>query len=348
MSNNLNKKLLAEAFDALVSENDVKKAERLLKRHMDLAAKSSYALLEAADEDFEVSDMGDDFNNEITDEIGSDSEEKFTQAQNAVDELADKFPAEMTDEISAKFDDVRNVLDELKLAEDGEGEDLKEDGAVALEELRGEFEMAGELSDEVADLFDEISAAINGDEVSEDEDVADDEEFTSDEAENADDMIGEADEEGTEGAEPADAPVADTADGEEGSYEDVQRGEDEVIDDIKYTAEDLNALIDELEGIEGDEKEAVEESFTNIADPRKKMTSEEEGVKKNSSMNFGKLPGMKMDNKAGLAVDYTVSQGKAPSSKVKMSSYENKGVKSWHKQEKPANKAATSKSLLDK
>ena len=45
MSKNLDKKLLAEAFDALVQDNDVAKATRLFKRHWDLAAKSSYALL---------------------------------------------------------------------------------------------------------------------------------------------------------------------------------------------------------------------------------------------------------------------------------------------------------------
>ena len=90
MSKNLDKKLLAEAFDAIVNDNDVAKATRLFKRHWDLAARNSYALLESADEDFEINDMGDDFNNEIADEIGSDAEEGFNQVQVAIDELEDK------------------------------------------------------------------------------------------------------------------------------------------------------------------------------------------------------------------------------------------------------------------
>ena len=367
MSNNLNKKLLAEAFDALVQDNDVAKATRLFKRHWDLAAKSSYALLESADEDFEVSDMGDDFNNEVVDEMGSDSEEKFNQAQIAVDELEDKFPAEVTDEIKAKFDDVRNCIDELKLSEEGEDNGVAEDASVALEELRGEFEMAGELSDEVSDLFDEISKTISGEEDladadSDAEDVADDEDFDGAESDNADDMLGEADEsledefdvddedekteEGEQDVEDADADVDSDEDSDEDSYEDVQRDEDEVIDDIKYSAEDLAKLIDELEDIEKDEKDAVEEGFTKVADPRKKLSSEEEGVNKKGTMNFGKLPGMKLNAKAGINNAGAGSKGQAPSAKAKVCSTENKGAKSWHKAEKPANNPTAGKSMM--
>lgn len=362
MSNNLNKKLLAEAFDAIVNDNDVAKATRLFKRHWDLAAKSSYALLESADEDFEISDMGDDFNNEVADEIGTDSEEKFNQAQIAIDELEDKFPTEVTDEIRAKFDDVRNIIDEMKLAEEGEDDGLAEDASVALEELKGEFEMAGEMSDEVTDLFKEISDVINGEDNLADTDVADDDfesdDFGGDEAENADDMLGEADEsiesefdveetdDDSEESDDFELDDSEESDESDESYEDVQRGEDEVIEDIKYSAEDLAALIDELEGIESDEKEAVEESFTKVSDPRKKMTSEGEGVNKKGTMNFGKLPGLKLNAKAGLGTSSTVSKGTEPSSKAKVCSTENKGAKSWHKQEKPANKPASGKSMM--
>lgn len=355
MSNNLNKKLLAEAFDAIVNDNDVAKATRLFKRHWDLAAKSSYALLESADEDFEISDMGEDFNNEVVDEIGSDSEEKFNQAQIAVDELEDKFPTEVTDEIRAKFDDVRNIIDEMKLAEEDEADGLAQDAAVAIEELKGEFEMAGEMSDEVNDLFKEISDVINGEEDFADADVADEDaaDLGSEDDENADDMLGEADESmesefDVEDEEEKDSDEEFDAEDEESdeSYEDVQRDEDEVIEDIKYSAEDLAALIDELEGIESDEKEAVEESFTKVADPRKKMSSESEGVNKKGTMNFGKLPGLKLNAKAGLGTSASASKGTAPSSKAKVCSTENKGAKSWHKTEKPANKPSAGKSVM--
>ena len=357
MSKNLDKKLLAEAFDAIVNDNDVAKATRLFKRHWDLAAKNSYALLEAADEDFEISDMGDDFNNELADEIGSDSEEEFNQIQIAIDELEDKFPAEMSDDIRCKFDELRNIVDEMKLAEEGEDEGLAEDAAVALEDLKGEFDMAGEMSDEVNDLFDEISRGLQGGDVedSEEIDVADDDFDSEDESEEmVDEAEGseevdlefedESDEDSDEGSEGED--MDDSEDDSDQSYEEVQRGEDEVIDDIKYSADELVALIDELEGIEGDEKEAVEESWSKISDPRKKMTSEDEGVNKKGTMNFGKLPGLKLNAKAGLGTSSTNSKGKEPSAKAKVCPNENKGAKQWHKVEKPANKPAAGKSMM--
>lgn len=364
MSNNLNKKLLAEAFDAIVNDNDVAKSHRLFKRYWDLAAKNSYALLEAADEEFEISDMGDDFNNDMVDEIGSDAEEKFNQAQIAVDELEDKFPAEVTDEIKAKFDDVRNILDEMKLAEDEEADGLAEDASVALEDLKGEFEMAGEIDDEISDLFDEISAVVQGeddlaDAEMDEEDVAD-EDFESDE-EMSDDMVDEAvddmDDESSDESSDDELEIDDEGSDEdfdmddessEEDYDDVQKDEDELIDDIKMSAEDLAALIDELEAVEGNEKEAVDESWSKISDPRKKMTSEEEGINKKGTMNFGKLPGMKLNSKAGLGSTASVSKGQEPSAKVKMCPIENKGAKSWHKVEKPANKASSDKSLMGK
>ena len=136
---NLNKKLLAEAFDAYVNEGDIAKATRLFQRHWDLSAKNQYALLESEDEEFEVTDMGDDFNQDVAAEAGSDEEQKFEQLQIAVDELEDKYPAEMTDEVQAKFDDLRNKIDELKLAgEDDEVSD--EDATVIIEDLKADFE----------------------------------------------------------------------------------------------------------------------------------------------------------------------------------------------------------------
>ena len=41
MTNDLERKLLAEAFDALVNDNDIAKATRLFKRQWDLKAKKS-------------------------------------------------------------------------------------------------------------------------------------------------------------------------------------------------------------------------------------------------------------------------------------------------------------------
>lgn len=347
MSKNLDKKLLAEAFDAIVNDNDVAKATRLFKRHWDLAARNSYALLESADEDFEINDMGDDFNEEMADEIGSDAEEGFNQVQIAIDELEDKFPAEMSDEIKAKFDDLRNIVDEMKLAEGDEDEGLADDAAVALEDIKGEFEMAGELDDEINDLFDEISSGIQGDaDAEEDLDVADEDEVADDLSECGTSEIVEA-----EGDEPADDLDLEFEEGEaEGKGEaeaaEEEKSEDEVVDEIKYTAEDLLSLIDELEAAEGGEDEAVEEGWSKIADPRKKLTSEEEGVNKKGTMNFGKLRGMSLDKSAGLGVNNADSKGIAPSTKHKVENNENKGAKQWHKVEKPANKPAAGKSMM--
>ena len=348
MSKNLDKKLLAEAFDAIVNDNDVAKATRLFKRHWDLAARNSYALLESADEDFEINDMGDDFNEEMADEIGSDAEEGFNQVQIAIDELEDKFPAEMSDEIKAKFDDLRNIVDEMKLAEGDEDEGLAEDAAVALEDIKGEFEMAGEIDDEVNDLFDEISSGIQGDAAAEEDlDVADEDEAADDLAEGCKEVV-EADE---SLEEPTDDVDLEFEEGEENDEEPVEGGEDksqdEIVDDIKYTAEDLVALIDELEAAEGGESdEGLEEGWSKIADPRKKLTSEEEGVNKKGTMNFGKLRGMTLDKSAGLGVNNSDSKGTKPSDKHKTQNNDNKGAKQWHKVEKPANKPAAGKSMM--
>lgn len=351
MSKNLDKKLLAEAFDALINDGDAAKATRLFKRHWDLAARNSYALLESADEDFEIDDMGDDFNDEIANEIGSDAEEGFNQVQVAIDELEDKFPAEMSDDVKAKFDDLRNIVDEMKLAEGDEDEGLADDAAVALEDIKGEFEMAGEIDDEVNDLFDEISAGIQGDaSAEEDMDVADEEEAADDLAECGSTEIVEADE-GLE--EPSDDVDLEFEEGEENDEEPVEgdsdepKSQDEVVDEIKYTAEDLVALIDELEAADGEaSEEGLEEGWSKISDPRKKLTSEEEGVNKKGTMNFGKLRGMTLDKSAGLGVNHTDSKGTAPSTKHKTQNNDNKGAKQWHKVEKPANKPAAGKSMM--
>jgi len=298
--------------------------------------------------------MGDDFNNEIADEIGSDAEEGFNQVQLAIDELEDKFPAEMSDEVKAKFDDLRNIVDEMKLAEGDEDEGLAEDAAVALEDIKGEFEMAGDIDDEVSDLFDEISTGLQGDAAAEDEvDVADDDE----EEEAAEDLdecgsteIVEADE-GLEADEDAGVDLEfEGEENEEAPLDDEEpKSEDEIKDEIKYTAEDLVALIDELEAADDEpSEEGLEEGWSKIADPRKKLTSEEEGVNKKGTMNFGKLRGMTLDKSAGLGVNHTDSKGTAPSAKHKTENNDNKGAKQWHKVEKPANKPAAGKSMMGK
>ena len=362
---NLNKKLLAEAFDAYVNEGDIAKATRLFQRHWDLSAKNQYALLESEDEDFEVTDMGDDFNQDVAAEAGSDEEQKFEQLQIAVDELEDKFPAEMTEEVQAKFDDLRNKIDELKLAgEDDEVSD--EDATVIIEDLKADFEVAGEISDDVQALFDEISAGIQGEEADTEEiDVADEDE----EAAPADEEPVEeaADEEAPaeEGSEESDLDIdfdeEPKAEGEESEEAPVEsEGEDEsedldIIYDAKEKVDELLAKLDELEANEKAEegedveapaesdKEEVKEEWTKAKLPRNSLKNEEEGVKK-EGMKFGKATSIPV--RKGMGVSHTVSAGTSADKKVKVEKTENKGAKSWTKVAKPENKAKDGKSVL--
>ena len=213
---NLDKKLLSEAFNAYVSEGDITKATRLFQHHWNMKAKECFQLLESEDEDFEVTDMGDDFNQEIADEAGSDEEQKFEQLQISVDELEDKFPGEMTEEVQAKFDELRNKIDELKLADDDD-EVTSEDAAVAIEDLKADFEMAGDLAEDVEALFDEISAGIQGEKADEEVEVADEDE---------------------EAAEATEEPVEEAAGEEKDLYVDVS------FEDEPTKEEKLNNLSD--------------------------------------------------------------------------------------------------------
>ena len=365
MSKNLEKKLLAEALDALVNDNDIAKATRLMRRHLDLVAQSQYQLLESEDEDFEVTDMGDEFNSEVAAEAGSSEDEKFEEVQIAIDELEDKFPAEMSEDVESKFDELRNIVDELKLADEGD-EVSADDALVVLEDLRADFEMSGELSDEVSDLFDEISSGLQGDSEVEEIEADDDSEF-DDEEDDSEEVEDDDLEEGCHGKklEEADDTDVDLAmedeESEEPAVEDETDAEldadveeeapaddEELIFDIKSDAEELLAKIEELEAGEKSEEAPVEEGFEKVADPRKKMSAEGEGVEKKRTMNFGKLGGMTLKKGSDL-LNGKASKGTEPSKKAPVKDgYDNKGAKSWHKVEKPANKPASSKSLMGK
>ena len=335
MSKNLEKKLLAEAFDAIVNDNDIAKATRLFKRHWDLTAKTQYSLLESEDSEFEVSDMGDDFNEEIAADAGSEKEEKLEQALIAIDELEEKYAGEASDEVQGKFDELRNIVDEMKLAEDEEVS--LEDAAVIIEDLKADFEVAGVMDEEVADLFDEVESAIQGETDVEEIDVADDEsEFDA------------MDEEPVEEAEMPDVEFEEGEEADEEPVEDEFADEEPVEEeaDLEEIKDDVEDLLAKLEEMSEDSEETIEEGWSNIADPRKKMTSEEEGVNKKGTMNFGKLRGLTLDKKAGLGTSASDSKGTSADKKAKVQSIENKGAKSWHKVEKPANKPADGKSLM--
>lgn len=353
MSKNLERKLLAEAFDAIVNDNDMARATRLFKRHWDLTAKSQYALLESEDSDFDITDMGEDLNSEIAADAGSDEDERFEQLGNAIDELESKYRGENSDEIMSKLDELRNIADEMKM-DDGEGEVSVDDALVTLEDLRGDFEAAESMDDEVSDLFDEIESRFKGDEgVEDDSDVADDDSEMADEK-PTEEPVDEADEnmpdvQFDEDEVPSEEPMKDE-NADEKPVEDEADDKDEE-DDVEELAldvkDDIDALLAELDiDSDDDDKVSVEEGWSNIAEPRKKMTSEVEGINKKGTMNFGKLRGMTLDKSAGLGTSNTDSKGISADKKAKVCPTENKGAKQWHKTEKPANKPTSSKSMM--
>jgi len=359
MSKNLEKKLLAEAFDALVNDNDIAKATRLMKRHLNLAAQAQYQLLESEDEDFEVTDMGDDFNNEVASEAGSEDDEKFEQIQIAIDELEDKFPAEMTEEVESKFDELRNIVDELKLADEGD-EVSVEDANVIIEDLKADFEMSGEISDEVNDLFDEISSGLQGDAGVEEIDVEDDDSEFDVEDDSEEDDLEECGDKKLEESDDTDVDLAmEDEESDEEALEDVtdsdvdadfeddmgESDEGDLVYDIKSDAEELLAKIEELEA--KDDGDEVTESFEKVADPRKKLSSESEGVEKKRTMNFGKLSGMSL-KKGSDIMNGKASKGTEPSKSAKSQPIAKDQKANWKKTEKPANKPASSKSLMGK
>lgn len=351
MTKELEKKLLAEAFDALVNDNDVAKATRLFRRQWDLKARNCYSLLESEDEDLGVTDMGDDFNNEIADDQVDELNDNCEQVLLAIDELEDKFPGEISDEVLAKLDDLRNVVDEIKLGDGEEDAASVDDALVIIEDLKNDYEMAGAEDEEISDLFDEISAKLQGDSDADVEeiDVADDDsdlDFGSEDEEKVDESEDIADELAADGEADVAAGEAEEAAADELADEEPVEAEGETVEVKEETYDDLMDILNRLES-EVDE-EPVEEGWSNIADPRKKMTSEEEGVNKKGTMNFGKLSGAKLDKKPRLGVASTDSKGESANKKAKVCSNENNGTKQWHKVEKPANKPAAGKSMMGK
>lgn len=347
MTNDLERKLLAEAFDALVNDNDIAKATRLFKRQWDLKAKNCYSLLEAEDESFEVSDMGDELNSEISNDEIDSRNEASDQTMVAIDELEEKYPGELPDDVRGKLDELRNIVDERKLSDGDDEEASSDDDALAIiEDLKADYEMAGAADDEeINDLFDEISSHFqDGSEVEEldveDDDSDSDFDFEEDvkvEEAEGDDLVSDLE---AEGEDEIEAGIEDEMDAHE-------MGEDSegTVEVSEETYDDLMDILNRLEAENGSE-DAIEEGWSNIADPRKKMTSEDEGVNKKGTMNFGKLSDMKLNKKPRLGVSSTDSKGESADKKVKVQSTENKGAKQWHKVEKPANKPAAGKSMM--
>ena len=281
----------------------------------------------------------------LSGDVIDDKNEQYDQVLVAIDELEDKFPGEMPDEVRGRLDELRNIVDELKLSDGEEGASI-DDAMVIIEDLRSDYEVAGADSDEINDLFDEIVSKLQGDSDIEEIDVEDDDsdldvetDVEVDEAEG-DDLASDLE---AEGEADINAGIEDEL--EAGDMESDSEAEDDTVEIKEETYDDLLDILNRLEAENGSD-DAIEEGWSNIPDPRKKMTSEEEGVNKKGTMNFGKLPDMKLNKKPRLGVSSTDSKGQSADKKPKVDSIENKGTKQWHKVEKPANKPAAGKSMM--
>ena len=160
-------KLLTESLEALLN-GDVETAKRKFGNYYDKLSRNAYKLTES--EDFE--DIADDAEAIVDDAIDAETEEdnSFDDILAAVSELEEKYPSEMTDELVARFDDLKNRIDDLRMCDEGEDcSDITSDALVALEDLKGDFVAVDGMSDEVIDLFNEIGDKLSGEDETPDE-----------------------------------------------------------------------------------------------------------------------------------------------------------------------------------
>lgn len=335
MANELiNRKLLEECIKA-ASEGKMDKAKRLFARNWHDSYVSNYKLMEAeAGSDEEI--ISDEFADEITSDFETESSNKYEEAQFAIDELEDKvdeyFEGDEAEDVKQKLDDARNDLSELSAASDivAEGEDCddceiaeKEDEArVVIEDIKADFEnKLGELPEDVKDVFDELDATFEpAEEEASEEEVVADEEAPVEECgdapvtEDVEDMDLEA---------PAEEkPAEEKADDEKFDDEELK----DLILDINDSADELQSKFEEITG----EKEQVDEEWTKLKVERNGCKNEEEGVKKDSSVNFSKIS--KLTSKPKMGVSHENSAGESARAKIKGNiGREQKGLKGYEK-----------------
>ena len=344
-------KLLTESLEALLN-GDVETAKRKFGNYYDKLSRNAYKLTES--EDFE--DIADDAEAIVDDAIDAETEEdnSFDDILAAVSELEEKYPSEMTDELVARFDDLKNRIDDLRMCDEGEDcSDITSDALVALEDLKGDFVAVDGMSDEVIDLFNEIGDKLSG------------EDETSDEIEAAAEVepAGEMEEEKdlTEAFEEKE----DVELSEEGEPELEMAEKDEVVNEPEHQDDE-----EELDGIEDDR--SVEDLINDAEDNAASMTellaslkaemNADESIEESADVSKVKNPakaesagvvktGMKMprpakvDTDAAMGSSKTGSKGKAVNTNIGKLPAANAAEKMKPVQ-KPSNKGVADKSVL--
>ena len=351
-------KLLTESLDALLS-GDVETAKRKFDNYYDKLSQNAYKLMESEDfNDFSEEDaeaiVGDAIDAE------TDEDASYDDILAAVSELEEKYPSEMTDELVARFDDLKNRIDDLRLCDaDEDCSEITDDALVALEDLKGDFEVVDGMSDEVVDLFNEIGDKLSGadEEPDEVEAAADVDTHIDDDLEAEKDLTEAVEEKQTvkmtEEGEPElemaekDEVVNEPEHQEEDDEEDEEENEiedDRSIEDLINDAEDNAASMTELLAslkAEMNADEPIEESadVTKVKNPAK---AEAAGVVKTGM----KMPRpAKVDSDAAMGSSKAGSKGKAVNTSVGKLPAANAAEKMKPVQ-KPSNKGVADKSVL--
>ena len=344
-------KLLTESLEALLN-GDVETAKRKFGNYYDKLSRNAYKLTES--EDFE--DIADDAEAIVDDAIDAETEEdnSFDDILAAVSELEEKYPSEMTDELVARFDDLKNRIDDLRMCDEGEDcSDITSDALVALEDLKGDFVAVDGMSDEVIDLFNEIGAKLSG------------EDETPDEIEVAAEVEPEGEMEEEKNLTEAFEEKEDVNLSEEGEPELEMTKDDVVVNEPEHQDDE-----EELDGIEDDR--SVEDLINDAEDNAASMTellaslkaemNADESIEESADVSKVKNPakaesagvvktGMKMprpakvDTDAAMASSKTGSKGKAVNTNIGKLPAANAAEKMKPVQ-KPSNKGVADKSVL--
>ena len=344
-------KLLTESLEALLN-GDVETAKRKFGNYYDKLSRNAYKLTES--EDFE--DIADDAEAIVDDAIDAETEEdnSFDDILAAVSELEEKYPSEMTDELVARFDDLKNRIDDLRMCDEGEDcSDITSDALVALEDLKGDFVAVDGMSDEVIDLFNEIGDKLSGEDETPDEiEVAaevepegemEEEKNLTEAFEEKEDVNlseeGEPELEMAEKDEVVNEPEHQDDEGELDGIED-DRSVEDLINDAEDNAASMTELLASLKA-EMNADESIEES-ADVSKVKNPAKAESAGVVKTGM----KMPRpAKVDTDAAMGSSKTGSKGKAVNTNIGKLPAANAAEKMKPVQ-KPSNKGVADKSVL--
>ena len=344
-------KLLTESLEALLN-GDVETAKRKFGNYYDKLSRNAYKLTES--EDFE--DIADDAEAIVDDAIETETEEdnSFDDILAAVSELEEKYPSEMTDELVARFDDLKNRIDDLRMCDEGEDcSDITSDALVALEDLKGDFVAVDGMSDEVIDLFNEIGDKLSGEDETPDEiEVAaevepegemEEEKNLTEAFEEKEDVElseeGEPELEMAEKDEVVNEPEHQDDEGELDGIED-DRSVEDLINDAEDNAASMTELLASLKA-EMNADESIEES-ADVSKVKNPAKAESAGVVKTGM----KMPRpAKVDTDAAMGSSKTGSKGKAVNTNIGKLPAANAAEKMKPVQ-KPSNKGVADKSVL--